>query len=602
MSELLQFIQTPIVYYAIVLTVAWVLIQLASRFSRKEINIHISSKFLFMILALYILLSLIIIQTDVGIFPYLQAVMLALTLWFITSAPPEKSRILLVITLIVALMPVIVMISANPLPLGDDARFTGYVATINADGRWIPFKYNENPYYQFFNLVSAVEYIIASVTGVGVANIMGYYLILKLCLYFTYLITVYLIVRALTKDGSSSLLAVLLLSIVPPLAISQVVPEAYAMVLFLVTALLMLKRLFRGAKSQLACVVAMYPLWIAGILAHAMYALMIVAFALPFILIALLRGSKRNDMIKSLGLLAIISLTYWIYTYVLDAIIQPNVNALTRFVDLLTGQITPFSGGTSLPWYTPALSVYFIAWALVPSIIASYVILSIKDISSGISKGISTVKGISKGILKGSHSISRYLGTSVSILGLLGLGGTVINFALRTIPTFGGRYFYWLYLLMLPLSALVVRKVSKKLIGLLLCIMLISIVSFYGIQDPTLSANTYGEKIGWADRTSWSIGSSLAPCIDPNSTVWLDSRVGVPISALSPSLSEVSHNRPVFVLVGKDEVGLYAMEKDPRNVNFFVTNLNVDPEGFVNQIGEMNIVYNGSVYVGVWAP
>ena len=217
-DTLLQYVQTPIVIYAIVLTAAWVLIQLASRFSRKTINIHISRKLLFTVLALYVLFSLLFIQTNVGLFPYLHAIMLALTLWFITSVSQEKSKILFIITLIVALMPVIVMISANPLPLGDDSRFIGYAAAIDVDGRWIPFKYVENPYYQFFNLISVVEYILASVTGVGVANIMSYYLILKLCLYFTYLIIVYLIVRALNRDGSSPLLAVLLLSIVPPLA------------------------------------------------------------------------------------------------------------------------------------------------------------------------------------------------------------------------------------------------------------------------------------------------------------------------------------------------------------------------------------------------
>ena len=601
MSALLQFIQTPIVIYAIVLTFTWILIQLASRFSRKEITIHVSRKFLLTFLAFYILLSLIIMQTNVGIFPYLQAVMLAFTLWFITSASP-KSKILLIVTLIVALMPVIVMLSASPLPLADDARFTGYVAAINADGRWIPFKFNENPYYQFFNLVSVVEYIIASVTGFGAANIISYYVVLKLCLYFTYFITIYLIVRALTRDDPTSLLAVLLLSIVPPLAISEVVAEEYAIVLFLVTALLVIRRLFKEAKSQWACIVAMYLLFAAGVVAHAMYVLMVVTFTLPFIVVALVHREKINNMIRSLALLVIISITYWIYTYLLDIIVRPNVTAITRFVDLLTGRTIPFSGGTVLPWYTPEMSVYFIAWALLPSIIASYLILSVKGVSTGISKGISAIKGILKGVLKESGNISRYLETSMYILGLLGLGGTLINFALRSIPTFGGRYFYWVYLLMLPLSASVVRKVSRKFMGALLCIILISVVSFYGIQDPSLSANTYGEKIGWANTTSWSIGSSLAPYIEQNSTIWLDPRVGAPVSALSPTLNSVSRNGSLFVLVGTDQVGSYALVKNAVNVNFFVTNFNVDPNGFVNQLSEMNVVYNSSTYIGVWAP
>jgi len=171
---------------------------------------------------LYVTLTALLVNMDVSLFPYLHAVMLALTFLSISCSSGASSRSLLMVTLIVALMPVLVMVSTkHPLPLGDDARFIGFAAAIENDGRWVPFKYPENSYYQFFHLIPALEYILASVTGVSIKSITGImscYLTLKLTLYLTYFLLLFLVVRKLVGNSSGSLASLLLLSMTPPLA------------------------------------------------------------------------------------------------------------------------------------------------------------------------------------------------------------------------------------------------------------------------------------------------------------------------------------------------------------------------------------------------
>lgn len=578
---LFQYFQKPVVLYVIMLTIAWTLIHVASRFTHREIIAFAGgSTLVVVILVTYILLTLILMHIRVNLFPYLHAVVIFLIFLLIRGTQLKGDVKLLALTLMVTLMPIVVMISTkHPLPLGDDCRFSGFAVAIEEDGRWIPFKYHENTYYQFFHLIPFVEYVLASVTGLGVANIMGYYLTLKFCLVITYIVLVYLVVRKLTRDSINPIIAMLLLSITPPLAFTQVVHQGYAIVLFLATALLMLKMFEKGVRATY--LIAMYLLWAVGLVAHATYTLMVITFSLPLILTSGLRG-LRSRVVRNVVLLAIVSLTYWIYTYVLDMLIRPGINALTRIMDLLTGQAIPFYE-VRQPWYTPELSIFFIAWALVPAIVSSYFLISILP-----------------SVLRRSGGLNTFFKNKVSVFGFLALGGSAINFILRTLPTFGGRYFYWLYLLMLPLSAFMVKEASKKLPSLIILTSLISLVSFYGIQDPTLAANTYGDYIGWADDTSWDIGLNLAQYIDPNINSRLDPRIGAPISAIRLPLVSKLTDKQIFVLLVMDKIGLQAFTNDQRSVAFFIKNFNMYPKQLLNQINEENLVLNYGKYLGIW--
>jgi hypothetical protein len=406
--------------------------------------------------------------------------------------------------------------------------------------------------------------------------------------------------RKLVGGASGPLVAVILLSITPPLALSQVVHQAYAIVLSLAT-LLILLRLRENTFSK-ADVIVGYPLWLSGVVAHATYTIMILAFTIPLILINK-SGEARSKIIRAVEFILIISLAYWLYTYVMDTIVRPTVNAFERLIDLITGRTTPFYG-VRQPWYGPEQQMFFIAWALVPSVATSYILFSVLTVLSKITSPVmSSVGRIRlKGLLNGSDSTNMFLRLYVRVLGLFGLGGTVINFMLRTLPTFGGRYFYWLYLLMLPLSAFVVVKASKILAGLILCIILISMISFYGIQDPTLSANTYGEKIGWADRDSWNLALTLSQHLDPNIPAWIDPRLYTPLSSLkpSPTPSEVIACQRI-AMVGVDDIGLRATLKDPRNVNWFMIYLGINPQDLARSLDKFDVVFSNAKYVGIWS-
>jgi hypothetical protein len=566
MSWLLQLIQTPIVVYTIVLTIAWILIQLASKFGYKEIKVQVNEKFLFIILGSYILLTLITIQMNVEIFPFIQAVMLALIMWTVLSTSLRRSTILLVAILIIALMPVVVMVSTkHPFPLGDDARFIGFAGTIAENGRWIPFKYEENPYYQFFHLIPFIEYILALVPRFGLENIPAYYLLIKLNLYFMYFISIYLIMKKLTYDNLNSLVAILLLSITPPSALSQVVHQNYAVVLFLITAFSILHNF--EDKKPISSILVMLPLLIAGVIAHATYTIMLLVFIISIIK---LKGKKFKNFISVVCLSALlISLTYWSYIYVLDTLIRPAISAVDRLIELLTGAPYPLFQAAK-PWY--AETSFFVAWALIPAMAVSFV--------SPVAFKI---------ILRKDNSLEKYI-KIVSIMGVLGLGGTVLNYILRALPTFGGRYFYWLYLLMLPSSAILMTKTSKKIISLMLSIILISVATFYGIQDPTLAANTYGNRIGWADKESWGISYSISVFLDSSLHVRADARLATPLSAIARnSFNSAGFNiKPDVLLIGIDKIGLSQISSESNVAQLMNTNYS-------------NIVFTSSFYRGFWA-
>jgi hypothetical protein len=600
MSWLAQLVQTPIVVYTIVLTIAWTLIQLASKLSYKEAKIRISERILLAFLGAYVISVLVVMLTDVRVFLLLHAMMLSLTLCAILGTSLKRNASVLAATLVIALMPVIVMVSTkHPLPLGDDARLIGFAAAIDSDGRWVSFKYPENPYYQFFHLIPALEYILASITGVSIKSLTGImsgYLTLKLTLYLAYFLLLFLVMRKLFGGASGPLVAVLLLSITPPLALSQVVHQGYAIVLSLATLFVMLGAQDRGSRAD---AIAKYPLLASGVVAHATYTIMVLTFALPMIITSRL-GVRR--ITEAVGIMLVISLAYWIYTYVMDVIMRPTVDAFNRLVDLITGR-APLFYGVARPWYGPEQQPFFIAWSLIPSMGASYILLSIlMTLVEMVSSMTSSVRRArSKRLLSRGHNANVSPRPYVSTLGLLGLGGIVINFALRTLPTFGGRYFYWLYLLVLPLSVLVAVKISKRLLGLITCVALISAVSFYGVQDPTLSANMYGENIGWAERDSWSLALALSQQLNPSILAWIDPRLSTPLSSLkpSPTQSEVIARQRVAI-VGVDIVGLKAASKDPRNVDWFMRYMGMNPQDLTRSLNKFDVVLSSAKYVGIW--
>jgi hypothetical protein len=165
-----------------------------------------------------------------------------------------------------------------------------------------------------------------------------------------------------------------------------------------------------------------------------------------------------------------------------------------------------------------------------------------------------------------------------TILGLLGLLGIFLNFMARQSTWLGGRYFYWLYLLLLPLASyFIVMTFRGRIISTLLMIALVAAIGFYGIQDPTHSANTFITGIGWANNPSWKASWVIAPLLSSNMPTILDPRIGTPLFAINfilnkPPPPTPQTGYPVLIIIRNDNIGARIYE--PTNDTDVVISLN----------------------------
>jgi len=532
-----------IVRYAIILYVIWLIIILISSLE-KDTNVKpllnwSSNKGLLLITFIYVASTLAIIATGLkGLFPYLNAVFMVLATWFVIKGRDNEVTLLLVLMLI--LIPYTVVMLYNSYPLGDDVRFTaGFAAVIAQNGRWIPLKYPENYYYQFFDAEPALTLILASMMGASLKDIPIYYLTLKYGIYIIYVLSIYEIVRKLTGSNKAAYLSLLLFSITSPLSLTQIVAQGVSIVLALLT-LAVLPRISVGNKVAMYVITTI--LAISGTIFHATYALVIIAFLLPLML---MREHLFNTASRpALTLAVLISTAYWAFTYAGIAVFSQIPSNITTFMNLILGISSPYFTAPK-PWYGSSLSQYLISWALLPAITASiitYIII--------------------KALITRNKKEKLIININLVILGLLGAILTVVDFLARQSTHLGGRYFYWLYLLLLPLTAqFLVKRFQGKLIITAIAILIIAFIGIYGIQDPTHSVNTFVTGIGWADNYSWKVSWVIAPLLPQRTFVVADPRIDTPFFAIGYMLNKMilwpqpNQHQPYLVIVGNDSVG-----------------------------------------------
>jgi len=528
-----------IVRYAIILYVIWLIIILISSLekdTRIKPLLNWNNKSLLLITLIYIIFTSAIIAIGLkGLFPYLNAVFMALAMWFVMKGGGNKLTLLLVLMLI--LVPYTVVMLYNSYPLGDDVRFTaGFATTIAQDGRWIPLKYPENDYYQFFHAEPALTLILTSMMGASLKDIPIYYLTLKYSIYMVYVLSIYEIVRKLTGSNKAAYLSLLLFSITPPLSLTQIVAQGVSIVL----ALLALAVLLRvPADNKAAIYVITSILAISGTIFHATYALVIIVFLLPLMLMG--EPLSINATAKPVLLLTVlISIAYWAFTYAGIAVFSGIPPSIANFINFISGILSPYSTAWK-PWYGSSLSQYLISWALLPAItisILTYIIIRILITKNRIEE----------------------LNNNLVIFGLLGTIFTAVNFLARQSTYLGGRYFYWLYLLLLPLTALfLVKRFQDRLVTTAIAILIMALIGIYGVQDPTHSANTFVTAIGWADNYSWKVSWVIAPLLLQGTYVIADARIETPFFAIGYILNKTilwpQPNQPYLVIVGNDSIG-----------------------------------------------
>ncbi|WP_054854439.1 hypothetical protein [Vulcanisaeta distributa] len=148
----------------------------------------------------------------------------------------------------------------------------------------------------------------------------------------------------------------------------------------------------------------------------------------------------------------------------------------------------------------------------------------------------------------------------VEVIGLLGLIGTTLNFFARQSTWLGGRYFYWLYLLILIYVVYhIATKLKNNMLIIIAATLVIGIIGFYAIQDPTHSANTFTLGIGWADNYSWKISGIVAQLLPTNTALISDPRIGTPLFFYSfiynINISGPQKGQPYLIAVGLDSIG-----------------------------------------------
>jgi hypothetical protein len=575
-------LEQPIVRYTIILYLIWFLLFIfALKFEKTHAKVFyskISSKKIeLLVIFIYILFTFILLFIGVeSFFPYLNAAFLALAIW-LTIATPYNEPLPLLLVFMLLLIPYTVVIIYNSYPLGDDARFTaGFATAIANDGLWVPLKYPENDYYQLFHAEPALTFTLASVMRTPLRDIPIYYLTLKYCIYITYILSIYEMIYKLTNNKNMACLSLLLFSITPPLSLMQIVAQSISIIFSLLTLDVLLRV---TTNNKIAMYLIGLILATSGTIFHATYVLVISAFLLPLILMKKTQNLYYVRIIKAvLGLTLLISITYWVFTYTGISIFTGIPPFVTNFINFLLGISKPYAASWT-PWYGSSLSQYLVSWALLPAIVSSIITYTIIE------------------LLTMRDKIGEQDFGLTMMLGILGVMGNVVNFLARQSTFLGGRYFYWLYLLLLPSTAyFLTERFRNKLISTIVMILIVALIGIYGIQDPTHSANTFVKEIGWSDNISWKISWAISSFLSSRVSLISDPRIETPLGTIQFFKDlEIMHPKygqfPQLLILGMDNIGYRTLlgAESYYGIPFLIEHA----EGIVISFGSYNVYYYG---------
>jgi len=456
------------------------------------------------------------------------------------SADPRTISIALLIPVAITLMS---FLMKGPMPTGqDEGRFAGFAYRIVQDGRWQSGVYSEATYYQFFHIVPYLMATLSIVTGLDVNFLVHPSMMLIVSL--TMSLSIYVVIRNLGgKQGSRiGILGPVLLLSTPPIAALQFIPQILAEVLFLTAMILVSLRTYTKSGRFLSLLIVS----IIGVITHATYPLLLLSMLIPMSLAFGGRGNKivKSGLLKSvIKIVSVFALAYYGSVLVLDQLVGTGKTFILSLLELLTGEIEPFTLGRQM-WYSAVSPEIAFSWVLVLSLAATYVIVKILDCMFKL-RSVQKVFG---------HLKSDWL-VGVTVAGVLWLGfGLMLR---SSYAGWGARYFFPFYLLLLPASAVVIGKIARKrrIINTAIIVVIIAVASFYALQDPALSVGPNNILLV-ADKRSWNVAEDLALNVSLNTSYRLDPRVEIPFQAtvvkstpeLAYSRLKLSYNATLIVL------------------------------------------------------
>jgi hypothetical protein len=421
----------------------------------------------------------------------------------------------------------------------DEGRFTGFGFRILDDGRWIPLKYDENIYYQYFNVVPFLEALVSMVTGLDMINVVSPLLVLLLTFFVT--LVIYALARKIINMQSENsnflnlaVLSPILFLSTPTLSTIGFIPQWLAVSLLLLTILVILRRPRSQSNLVLVLIIA-----IAGVMIHATYPVLLMTSLGAIMLIKALKGAKISGIFSCVALITVV---YWANTLIMDNMLIFGIDWLNGFIRIASSGIMPFS--QTQAEYSAAPSWMAYPWALLPSLALALIFLTFL-----FSKSQSNIKNAAERFSIG--------------LGVCGLLFLALGFISRT---FGSshvsfvRYSYSACFLLLPASIVAITKITsrQRVISTLLVGLVITTSAFCAVQDPAFSPDLYRFTTA-ADKRSWSVAGSLVPFLSPNVSYRFDTRIGIGVEALTPrdrqELLLKDELNPEIVFVNLDEVG-----------------------------------------------
>jgi hypothetical protein len=282
---------------------------------------------------------------------------------------------------------------------------------------------------------------------------------------------------------------------------------------------------------------------------------------------------NKNSAKFALALTLLISFVYLSFTYAGRAVFIGVIGGFEDLIKFLSGEIEPFSISTT--WYsTTSSTILYVSWALLPSLAASALTYELPKLFM---------------------SKNKNTWSTLALLGVMGLAGITINYLLRQATWLGGRYFYWLYLLVLPFVAnYLVTEFRNKVIATLFLSIIIAWAGVYGVQDFTHSANTFVLGIGWADNVSWKFSWILSRLLPQGVSIATDQRVGVALGSIqfikNLTLSPLKQGMPPDLLVVRnDSVGYTNLLWIKSTIKY--SSLTDYPQGIVLTYEEYNVYY-----------
>jgi len=404
---------------------------------------------------------------------------------------------------------------SGPMPIGqDDGRFTGYAYIIAREGRWEPFTYMENQYYQLFNVVPYLKAAIAIVTGSDMLYVVHPLSALAVTLSIS--LGLYVVLRNLLGGVGRKLavLAPILFCATPAVSTLGPVPQVLS-VSFYLTALVAVSSL-RLARSGHASLTLIMLTSFVGTMTHALYPILLLATLVP-LSYSLHRDVKQASEARRsrsvIRVVALMALVYWTYALILDLLVSTGKSWTQSLVDLITGQIESFTVGRPV-WYYAAPPQLALAWTLLLALAAAYISVEIlRDVKDAL------------------RSVSRDPSLSVGVTGALMLG---VAFALRASPDgWAVRYFYPFYIFLIPAAIMSISRMTakKRLTNVAFLVIIIATASYYAAQDPQLSPDAHNVLMV-ANRRSWSVAETLVRFGSTSVRYDLEQRVEIGFGAL----------------------------------------------------------------------